>query len=85
MIRLVLLGILLLLAGWAFWRLIDGVIVGLGGVPQRRAESPPAMKLARDPVCGTWVARREALSLTARGTTHYFCSEDCRAQYRSRS
>jgi YHS domain-containing protein len=82
-IRIVLLGLLLLLAAWAFWRLVDGLIAGLGGLPQRR-DRTPSMKLARDPVCGTWVARREALSLTTRGTTHYFCSEDCRSRYRTR-
>jgi YHS domain-containing protein len=84
-IRIVLLGILLMLAAWAFWRMVDGVIAGLGGLPERRGRGPAAMKLARDPVCGTWVARKEALSASTRGTTHYFCSEECRAKYQGRA
>lgn len=85
MIRIVLIGLLLLLAGWAFWRLVDGIIAGLGGLPQRRErKGPSSVKLVRDPVCGTWVAPREALSMTARGSTLYFCSAECRDKYSRR-
>lgn len=82
MTRIVLVGILLLLVAWAFWRMVDAVIAGLGGLP-RKSGSPPAVKLARDPVCGTWTAPRDALSLTVRGETHYFCSEECRQAFRT--
>jgi YHS domain-containing protein len=84
-IRIVLLGILLMIAAWAFWRMVDGIIAGFGGQPGRTGRGPTAMKLARDPVCGTWVARREALSKTTGGTTHYFCSEECRTRYHGRT
>jgi YHS domain-containing protein len=84
-IRLVLLGLLLFVVAWAFWRMIDGIIAGLGGLPQRRGGDAPSVKLVRDPVCGTWVAPKPSLSVTARGTTHYFCSEECRGQFRKRA
>ncbi|MBM3818440.1 MAG: YHS domain-containing protein [Acidimicrobiia bacterium] len=63
---------------------MDGVIEAAGG-RSRRGRSPraPAVKLVRDPVCGTYVAPANALSLTAGGTTHYFCSEDCRKKFRT--
>jgi YHS domain-containing protein len=35
-------------------------------------------------VCGTYVAPGTAPFLTARGEIHYFCSEQCRAEYRHR-
>jgi uncharacterized membrane protein YraQ (UPF0718 family)/YHS domain-containing protein len=38
---------------------------------------------ARDPVCGMTVDRRKALSVTAGGRTHYFCSEACRDHFLS--
>jgi YHS domain-containing protein len=83
-IRLILLGILILLVARAFWRLMDGLLEAAGGTTRRRAQTP-AVKLMRDPICGTYVASDTALTLSARGTTHYFCSEQCRAAYRNTS
>jgi YHS domain-containing protein len=84
-IRFLLLAILLLLIARAFWRVMDGIIEAMGGRPRRGGSSrAPAVKLVRDPVCGTHVAPANALTLTAGGTTHYFCSEDCRRAYSSR-
>ena len=80
MIRLLFVTILILVIARAFWRIVDGILVG-ARTRNRRATS--AVKLARDPVCGTYVAQRSALSLSAGGTTHYFCSEECRAKYRA--
>ena len=80
MIRYLLIAILVLLIARAFWRLIDGIMEAAGGTTRSRAKSP-AVKLVRDPVCGTFVAPGTSLSLTARGATHYFCSEQCRAAF----
>ena len=81
MIRYILLGILILLVARAFWRVMDGILEAAGGTTRQRA-STPSVKLVRDPVCGTFVAPGNALTLTARGATHYFCSEKCRAAFR---
>ena len=78
MTRLLLVAVLLLLIAWAFWKVVDGVIEVFGGLPSR-SKSP--MKLVRDPVCGTWVSPRESLGLRAGNTTHYFCSDACRAKF----
>jgi YHS domain-containing protein len=80
MIRALLVGILLLVIARAFWRLMDGVIEAAGGRPRVRGQAPP-VKLVRDPVCGTFVAPRSSLSATSRGTTYYFCSEECRSKF----
>jgi YHS domain-containing protein len=84
MVRLVLLAVLLMLLAWAFWRVMDGVIAAMGGSPGGRRAQPPGVKLVRDPVCGTYVAARAALSLTRGSTTHYFCSERCRGEFTRR-
>lgn len=82
MIRLILVGILILLIARAFWRLVDGILEAAGGGPRRRAEPrAPAMKLVRDPVCGTHVRPDSAVHLTAGRTTYYFCSEACRSRF----
>ena len=81
MIRVLLIGILFLLIAHLFWRVIDGVIEGAGGTRRKRSIRP-SVKLVRDPVCGTFVAPRQELSLIAGGETHYFCSEKCRKQFK---
>ncbi len=82
MIRFLLIGILFLLIAHTFWRVLDGVIEGAGGTRKRKRTIRSSMKLVRDPVCGTFVAPRQELSLTAGGETHYFCSEKCRREYK---
>ena len=88
MTRILLLAALLLVIAWAFWRLVDGVIEIFGGTSASRARKRPrvpAVKLARDPVCGTWVSPQDArFVLRADSTTHYFCSDTCRAKFQRR-
>jgi len=82
--RFLLIAILLLVIAWAFWKVVDGIIEAFGGLPaSRRTKSP--VKLVRDPVCGTWVSPRESLGLRAGDTTHYFCSDACRARFAGKS
>ncbi|MDH3454088.1 MAG: transcriptional regulator [Desulfuromonadales bacterium] len=53
--------------------------------------APPAEKTSRgeemiqDPECGTYVPRNDAVTAQHKGTTHYFCSTDCRDKYQKRS
>ena len=82
MARLILLTILLIILARMFWRLVDAAIEGASGQPRRQVKSN--VKLERDPVCGTYVAPKSALSLTSGGTTQYFCSEKCRNEYLAR-
>ena len=79
MIKVLLFVIVALLIARAFWRVVDGILDGARGSGR---QSDP-VKLVRDPVCGTFVSPGSALSLTSGGSTHYFCSEECRARYRA--
>ena len=86
MIRVILLAVLMIVIARAFWRVVDGIIEAAGGTTKPRRGSPaPSVRLARDPVCGTHVPVDAALSLSARGTTYYFCSEKCRAEFQRRA
>lgn len=80
MIKFLVLAILVLLIARTFWRVVDGIMDGAR--ERRRGARPSPMKLVRDPVCGTFVAPNTAVSLTDGGTTHYFCSQECRSKYR---
>jgi YHS domain-containing protein len=84
--RVVLFAILLLTLAWAFWRLVDGVIETFGGTTDKsqRKRRVPAVKLVRDPVCGTWVSPTNARFLQAGPVIHYFCSDDCRKKFQKR-
>ena len=83
MIRFLLLALLFIMVARAFWKLVDSIIEGSRGPATGRGQA--AVKLVRDPVCGTYVPPRAGLSVTAAGTTHYVCSERCLNEYRGRS
>ena len=82
LLRVILLGLLFVLIGRAFWRLVDSVIEGAKGT--KRARMRPAQKLVRDPVCGTFVVPDPDRSLTRGGRLYHFCSEACRTRYAQR-
>ena len=83
MARFILITILLIIVGRLFWRVMDGILEGVRNQPRPQVKS--GVRLVRDPVCGTYVAPKSALSVTAGGGTHYFCSEKCLAEFRRKS
>jgi YHS domain-containing protein len=85
--RIFLIVVVVLLAIRALGRLFGGIAQGARsgrtGAPHGHGQAP--VKMTQDPVCGTFVVPGKALSLTAGGATHWFCSERCRAEYTARS
>jgi YHS domain-containing protein len=79
--RVLLVLILLCVLAWAFWRLVDGIIETFGGTTKSRRARNPAVRLVRDPVCGTFVHPAEAVTLASRGATYFFCSAKCRDEF----
>ena len=89
MLRAVLEFVLMLVIARSFWRLVGGVIDGLGGtrttrVPEQH-EPDRGVPMARDPVCGTFVLPERAVSLSDGRQHVYFCSTACRDKYRART
>lgn len=85
MVRALLLFLLILFLLRAVWRLLGGIVqgavsTGRPGEPQRPA-SPPAVKMERDPICGTYVVPGKAIALTRGHDTVYFCSDRCRDEW----
>jgi uncharacterized protein len=81
-LRLILLAVLI----WIIWRFLGGIIDGLRPEDERAKRGKAAsVPLVRDPVCGTYVVRANALTVGSGGQTHYFCSEKCRDEFRRRA
>ena len=87
MIRFLLLSILLTLLFRALARLWAGVVRGVQGGASGVGSTPPrrSVQMSRDPVCGTFVVPERAVALTVGGSPLYFCSTECRDQYRGRA
>jgi len=86
-LRFFLIVLLALFALRAIGRFMGGLAQGArsdGARPRHRAGETP-VKMAKDPVCGTFVVPGKALSATAGGATQWFCSEQCRAEFARRS
>ena len=74
--------IVLLLVIRAAWRVVGSMITTSAGARRTTASGEPrAVKLARDPVCGTYVSPDSAIS----DGKEYFCSEKCRNEFRSQA
>ena len=72
----------------AVWRVIAGVMQGLSGRPSRTGDgNVPAhgVHMVRDPVCGTYVIPDRAVALADGSGRVFFCSVNCRDQYRART
>jgi uncharacterized protein len=83
LVRVALFVILAFFIGRAVWRLLDGIIEGATGSRSRGGPVPQrGVQMVRDPVCGTFVVRDRALTLTDGRTELFFCSDVCRDRYR---
>ena len=86
MIRALLLFLLVMFLARAVWRLLGGIVSGAisagpvttGG---NQPAAPAAVKMERDPVCGTYVVPSKAIALAKGRETLYFCSERCRDEW----
>lgn len=79
------------------WRLLLGMALGYVAYRAYRKikeslglqqESPSSGKIAepdtliQDPVCGTFIPRKEALRMVKDGKEYFFCSEGCLKRFR---
>ena len=80
MLRFILLAILFIVVARIFWRFVD-VVIEASRPPGEGRGSSPAVKLVRDPVCGTFIVPSKALTSGSGSDTRYFCSEKCREDY----
>ena len=86
-LRFFLIVLMALFAVRAIGRFMGGLVQGArpDGARSRPRPGEAPVKMAKDPVCGTFVVPGKALSVTAGGATQWFCSEQCRAEFTRRS
>lgn len=86
MTRWILLAIALLLVVRLVLRFVYGLVQGLtgtadaGGAARSGARAKVAGALVRDPVCGMYITRDEAIAGQVGSETRYYCSEACRTK-----
>lgn len=76
MIRLLLLALLFFLA-YTVYNAVVRSLSGRGGEPPPE-KSRQGEDMVKDPQCGTYVPRGDALEKTVRGKKYFFCSARCR-------
>jgi YHS domain-containing protein len=59
-----------------------GKSLGLGGGAPRPRGGREAEELVQDPVCHTFIPRKEALKVQKDGKDYFFCSEGCLKRFR---
>jgi YHS domain-containing protein len=71
--------------GYLGYWVIKKVAGSLGLWPQapKPLEDREPDVLVQDPVCKTFIPRREALKVDRDGETHFFCSEGCLKRFMS--
>jgi YHS domain-containing protein len=80
--KLILWGILIVILIRALMRLAR-VFTKTAGYT-RRGDGPPSVGLVKDPVCGVFVPRSQALTVGSGGEARFFCSEKCRSEWTRR-
>ena len=84
MTKLIIALVVLFLIGRMVWRFMHAIFEGAGMLKEPGGREPAAVKLVRDPVCGRFVVPSRALTAGSGSATQYFCSEQCRQEWRQR-
>lgn len=82
LVRLILI-VLLFFLGYALFNAITRALPGRkpGGTAPPAEKSSRGEVMEKDPECGTYVPRGDAVSALVRGKRRYFCSTQCRDAY----
>ena len=76
--------IVIIIVAYVLYRAVRNWLIGPGR-PQVRSAGRMPLKaddvMIKDPQCGVYFAKRDAVVVQEGGNTQYFCSETCKEQY----
>lgn len=73
--------LLLALVGFILYSLVAGLLTP-GRRRQRGNRTSEGEDMVKDPQCGTYLPRSEAVRSTVAGREHFFCSRSCLNEYK---
>ncbi len=85
LIRLALYVVVVLLLARALRGFLAGLSQGLSGRRQPASRIEQGVRMARDPICGTFVIPANALAVRDGRGLHHFCSARCRDAFVARA
>ncbi len=77
--------LLVLLVARAIRQFLGHVAEGMRGESGPRHRGEQGVRMARDPVCGTFVLPSAALAVRDANGIHHFCSDKCRDAFMARA
>ncbi len=77
--------VVFLLVARALRGFFAGISQGLSGQPGPSRRNDRSVRMARDPVCGTFVIPATALAVRDADGLHHFCSDKCRQAFLARA
>jgi YHS domain-containing protein len=84
MIRFLLLALLFFL-GYTLFQVLTRSLTGRPGGKKPAAGTRDGEEMVRDPQCGTYLPRSDAVTAVIQGRTHHFCSAACREAFTAKS
>ncbi len=79
--RLILFFLILFIVYHLFKRYVRSLF-GFRTKPHDKRPTPITDELVKDPVCGTYVPKREAIVYGKMGKLYYFCSKKCLEEFK---
>jgi YHS domain-containing protein len=83
--RFVLYALVVLLVARALRLFFAGFAQGMRGKPGPSRRIEQSVRMARDPICGTFVIPSSAVAVRDASGLHHFCSDKCRDAFMSRA
>jgi YHS domain-containing protein len=72
--------IILIILAYLAYRVIKGILFPIKTV-KKGPDGAVIDEMVRDPVCDTYIPRREAVSRVIGGQEYFFCSETCAKKF----
>ena len=74
--------IFILILGYILYRLLK-YIFGAGKKVYRNSDGAVIDEMVQDPVCKTYIPKRQAVNVVKKGREYFFCSRECAEKFKT--